>query len=106
MLMTVCILDIIISYFSSSAKQFICFKLYSEKSPLENMVEKKFSVFYGFEINFFPSFSIVFPAFSSAAGAYPVLMETSPVTGANIGTCAHRVLVIVPSRREESILLR
>lgn len=48
----------------------------------------------------------MFPTFSPTADAYPVLMETSPVTGANIGTCARRMPVTAPSRREESTLLR
>lgn len=61
MLMTVCIPHITISYFSSSAKQFICFKLYNEKSPSYNMVEKNLSVFHRFQIDFFPFFFSCFP---------------------------------------------
>lgn len=40
--------------------------------------------------------------FSPAPGAYPVSMETSPVTGANIATCARRMPATAPSRRDES----
>lgn len=37
-----------------------------------------------------------------AAGAYPVSTETSPVTGANIATCAHRMPATALSRRDGS----
>lgn len=48
----------------------------------------------------------MFPTFPPLVGAYPVLMENFPVIGANIGTCAHRMPLTAPSRREESTLLR
>lgn len=58
-------------------------------------------------LTFAPSFFSPPPlTFPPALGAYPVLTETSPVTGANIATCAHRMPATAPSRRDESTPLR
>lgn len=103
MLMTVCIPHIV-SFSSNSAKRFISIKLGNKKMWFNE--ERKLSGSTDLTWIFFFHFSLMFPTFSPAAGAYPVLVETSLVTGANIGTCARRMLVTAPSRREESTLLR